>query len=66
MKVVAALQAVQKGRKMVDSKAGEAHPMKQDLLNCRDAAEQVQLQVYEISHQFEDFKTKRTEYTLST
>ena len=51
---------------MVYSKAGEAHPVKQDLLNCRDAAKQVQLQVHEILQEFEDFKTKTTEYTLST
>ena len=64
--VVAAMQAIQEGRKMVDGMAREEHPFKSNMLNCRDTVEFVQLQVQEILQQFEDFKTMTTEYTLST
>ena len=43
VKEVTALQEVPEGRKMVDGKAGEEHPLKQDTLNCQDIVEQVQL-----------------------
>ena len=66
VKVVAVLQVVQECKKMVDRKVEEVHLLKQDLVNFLEAAEQDQLQVHEISQQFEDFKTKTTEYTLST
>ena len=41
MKVVVALQEVLEGRKMVDGKAREEHPLKRDMLNCRDTIEHV-------------------------
>ena len=66
VKVVATLHAVQESQQMVDGKAGKSHPMQQDFLNCQSDAERVQLQVREISQQFEDFKAKTSTYTLST
>ena len=51
---------------MVDGKAREESPLKKDMLNSQDTVEQVQLQVQEILQQFEDFKMKTMEYTLST
>ena len=43
VKAVIALQAVQEGRKLVDSKVGVEHPLKHDMLNCWDTVEGVHL-----------------------
>ena len=66
VKAIATLQAVQENRKMVDSKDSEEHPVQQTLTNCQSIASKVQLQVREITQQFEDFKDKTLSHTLST
>ena len=43
VKEFATLQEVQEGRKMVDGKAGEEHPLKKDMINYRETVERVQL-----------------------
>ena len=48
MKVVATLQAVQEGKKEVNSKMVE-HSLKQDFLACQDLAKQIKTKVTEIS-----------------
>ena len=42
------LQEVQERKNIVDIKAEEENLVKKDLLNCRDVAEQVQLQFQEV------------------
>ena len=44
VKAVAALQAVQEGKNIVDSKEEEENLVNKDLLNCWDVSKQVKLQ----------------------
>ena len=43
VKVVAMLQEVKEHRQIVNSKANEEHPVKQDLTNCQSTSNKVQL-----------------------
>ena len=64
VKAVVALQAMQEGKKEVNAKLVE-HPLKQDLLESQDLAEKIKTQVKEITQQYNDFKLKINEYTMS-
>ena len=66
VKAVTMLQEVQENQQMVNNKAREEHPIKQDFANCQSTADKFQLQVHDIAQQFEDFKAGMLADTLST
>ena len=63
--VVNSLQAVQDSHKEFITKIVD-HPSKQDDVDCTNVNDRVKDQVEEVKQQYEDFKTKTTEYTASS
>ena len=64
VKEVIALQAAHEGKKEVATKLVE-HLIKQYLLGSQELAEKFKTQVVEITQQYEYFKIKTSEYTMS-
>ena len=64
VKAVVVLQAVQEGKKEVNENMVE-NLLKQYFLRIQDLAEKIKTQVKEITQQYNDFKLKINEYTMS-
>ena len=65
IKVIIVLTNMQEGKKEVAAKIVE-HPVKDYLIGSREIVEKVQEQVNVITQQYEYFKLKINEYTMST
>ena len=64
VKAVSALQEFQEGKKEITYNMVE-HPLAHDLTRIQDIVEKFKEKMKDITHQYEDFKLKINEYTMS-